>query len=86
MSSGGRLYHTNFLDAVRWPKLMTELGLEGTHFHDLRATAIVNWIRSGVAVVDGAGHGRALESEHHKPLRTTRSVGPRRCPRPPHRL
>lgn len=56
---GGRLYHTNFLDAVRWPKLMTELGLEGTHFHDLRATAIVNWIRSGLplsTVRDMAGH------------------------------
>lgn len=38
---------------------MVELGLAGTHFHDLRASAIVGWIRAGLpltTVRDMAGH------------------------------
>jgi integrase len=57
--AGGRICHSNFIKEVGWPKLMAELGLDGTHFHDLRATAIVGWIRAGVplsTVRDMAAH------------------------------
>src|SRR4051794_37426893 len=42
---GGRLYHSNFRTKVQWPELVKGLGWPGLRFHDLRATAIVLWIR-----------------------------------------
>ena len=39
---------TNFLDSVDWPRLMTKLGWPNFRFHDLRGTAISQWIAAGI--------------------------------------
>ncbi|GAA0343962.1 protein of unknown function [Micropruina glycogenica] len=50
---------TNFLDSVDWPRLMTKLGWPNFRFHDLRGTAISQWIAAGIpltTVRELAGH------------------------------
>ncbi len=49
-SGTGRLHHNNFRYRVGWPALVDDLGFSGTHFHDLRASAIVLWIRAGISL------------------------------------
>lgn len=64
---GGRLYHSNFRTKVDWVNLVGRLGWPALHFHDLRATAIVLWIRAGVPL----STVRALRSrqpDDHGPL------------------
>lgn len=56
---GGKWNHSNFLDSVDWPRLVTRLGWPGFRFHDLRGTAISQWIAAGVpltTVRELAGH------------------------------
>lgn len=51
--------HSNFLNSVDWPRLVTKLGWPGFRFHDLRGTAISQWIPAGVpltTVREMAGH------------------------------
>lgn len=65
---GGRLYHSNFRTKVRWPALVGELGWPGLHFHDLRATAIVLWIRAGVPLTTVrmlAGHASLATTDRY---------------------
>lgn len=45
---GGRLHHGNFRNDVDWVRLVQQCGFDGFRFHDLRATAIVLWIKAGV--------------------------------------
>lgn len=45
---GGRIHKGNFYNRTRWVDLVTRLGHPGFRFHDLRATAIVIWIRAQV--------------------------------------
>lgn len=56
---GGKWNHSNFLDSVDWPRLVTRLGWPGFRFHDLRGTAISQWIAAGIpltTVRELAGH------------------------------
>lgn len=56
---GGRWNHSNFLNSVDWPRLVVRLGWPGFRFHDLRGTAISQWIAAGVPLTtarDLAGH------------------------------
>jgi site-specific recombinase XerD len=65
---GGRLYHSNFRMKVRWPALVGELGWPGLHFHDLRATAIVLWIRAEVPLTTVralAGHASLATTDRY---------------------
>ena len=65
---GGRLYHSNFRTKVRWPELVTELGWPGLRFHDLRATAIVLWIRAEVPLTTVralAGHASLATTDRY---------------------
>ena len=65
---GGRLYHSNFRTKVRWSELVDERGWPGLHFHDLRATAIVLWIRAGVRlspVRSLAGHASLARTDRY---------------------
>lgn len=45
---GGRLHHGNFRNDVGWVELVRKCGFGAFRFHDLRATAIVLWIKAGV--------------------------------------
>jgi integrase len=68
LTLGGRLYHSNFRTKVRWPELVTELGWPGLRFHDLRATAIVLWIRAEVplsTVRALAGHASLATTDRY---------------------
>ena len=65
---GGRLYHSNFRTKVHWRELVGELGWPGLRFHDLRATAIVLWIRAGVplsTVRALAGHASLATTDRY---------------------
>ena len=65
---GGRLYHSNFRTKVRWSQLVGELGWPGLRFHDLRATAIVLWIRAGVPLTTVralAGHASLATTDRY---------------------
>lgn len=65
---GGRMNHANFRDAVDWVRLVERLGWPGFRFHDLRATAIVVWIRAGIplAVVrEMAGHASLATTDKY---------------------
>lgn len=65
---GGRFYHSNFRTRIQWTKLVERLGWPGLHFHDLRATAIVTWIRSGVplsTVRSMAGHASLSTTDRY---------------------
>lgn len=65
---GGRFYHSNFRTKVQWTKLVARLGWPDLHFHDLRATAIVTWIRSGVplsTVRSMAGHASLSTTDRY---------------------
>ena len=65
---GGRLYHSNFRTKVRWPELVGELGWPGLRFHDLRATAIVLWIRAEVPLTTVralAGHASLATTDRY---------------------
>ena len=65
---GGRLYHSNFRTKVRWPALVGELGWPGLRFHDLRATAIVLWIRAEVSLTTVralAGHASLATTDRY---------------------
>ena len=60
--------HANFRDAVDWVRLVERLGWPGFRFHDLRATAIVVWIRAGIplAVVrEMAGHASLATTDKY---------------------
>ena len=68
---GGRLNHANFRDSVDWVRLVQQLGWPGFRFHDLRATAIVLWIRAGIplAVVrEMAGHASLATTDRYARL------------------
>ncbi|MGV8909315.1 MAG: tyrosine-type recombinase/integrase [Propionicimonas sp.] len=68
---GGGFNHANFREAVDWVRLVTGLGWAGFRFHDLRATAIVGWIRAGVplAVVrEMAGHASLSTTDRYARL------------------
>jgi integrase len=65
---GGRLYHSNFRTKVRWPELVGLLGWPGLRFHDLRATAIVLWIRAEVPLTTVrmlAGHASLATTDRY---------------------
>jgi integrase len=65
---GGRLYHSNFRTKVRWSALVGELGWPGLRFHDLRATAIVLWIRAEVPLTTVralAGHASLATTDRY---------------------
>ena len=65
---GGRLYHSNFRTKVRWPELVALLGWPGLRFHDLRATAIVLWIRAEVPLTTVrmlAGHASLATTDRY---------------------
>jgi integrase len=56
---GGKWNHANFLSSVDWPRLVAKLGWPGFRFHDLRGTAISQWIAAGIpltTVRELAGH------------------------------
>ncbi len=75
---GGRLYHSNFRTKVRWPKLVAELGWPGLRFHDLRATAIVLWIRAEVPLTTVralAGHASLATTDRYAQDRPERPRG-----------
>ena len=55
----GWLTHQAFMREVSWQDLVQNIGVPGFRFHDLRATAIVRWLRAGVStavVRTWAGH------------------------------
>ena len=65
---GGRLYHSNFRTMVRWSELVEDLGWPGLRFHDLRATAIVLWIRAEVPLTTVralAGHASLATTDRY---------------------
>jgi Phage integrase family len=65
---GGRFNHANFRDAVDWVRLVTRLGWPGFRFHDLRATAIVVWIRAGLPLAvfrEMAGHASLSTTDRY---------------------
>jgi integrase len=65
---GGRLYHSNFRTKVRWSELVGLLGWPGLRFHDLRATAIVLWIRADVPLTTVrmlAGHASLATTDRY---------------------
>lgn len=65
---GGRLFHSNFRTKVRWVELVAELGWPALHFHDLRATAIVLWIRAEVPLTTVralAGHASLATTDRY---------------------
>ena len=56
---GGQLRHANVLSRSGFKAIVRELGHDDMVWHDLRATALVGWIRAGVSlstVRDWAGH------------------------------
>ena len=56
---GGKWNHSNFEDSVDWPRLVTKLGWPGFRFHDLRGTAISQWLAAGIPLTTAremAGH------------------------------
>ncbi|WP_392508948.1 tyrosine-type recombinase/integrase [Naumannella halotolerans] len=67
----GRLYHSNFRTKVQWSALVSRLGWPDLFFHDLRATAIVLWIRAGVplsTVRALAGHASLTTTDRYARL------------------
>ena len=75
---GGRLYHSNFRTKVRWPELVGRLGWPGLRFHDLRATAIVLWIRAEVPLTTVrmlAGHASLATTDRYAQDRPKRPRG-----------
>lgn len=59
LETGRRLTHQRFIRDVQWHDTAREIGVPGFRFHDLRATAIVRWLRAGVStavVRTWAGH------------------------------
>ena len=53
---------------VRWPELVGLLGWPGLRFHDLRATAIVMWIRAEVPLTTVrmlAGHASLATTDRY---------------------
>ena len=78
---GGRLCHSNFRTKVRWPELAGELGWPGLRFHDLRATAIVLWIRAEVPLTTVralAGHASLATTDRTRGSLETTPQGRRR--------
>lgn len=58
-SKGGQLRHANVLSRSGFRDIVKELGHDDIVWHDLRATAIVSWIKAGIpltTVRDWAGH------------------------------
>ena len=55
---------------MRWPEPVGSLGWPGLRFHDLRATAIVLWIRSEVPLTTV----RSLAARHASLATTDRSA------------
>lgn len=65
---GGRIHHANAMHRLDWPRLVERLGFPGFRFHDLRATAIVLWIRAGVPLVtvkEMAGHASLSTTDRY---------------------
>ena len=65
---GGHFNHSNFRDAVDWVRLVDRLGWPGFRFHDLRATAIVLWIKAGIplaTVREMAGHASLTTTDRY---------------------
>src|SRR5215210_7948493 len=65
---GGRRNNKNIRTKVRWPELVGELGWPRLRFHDLRATAIVLWIRAEVPLTTVrmlAGHASLATTDRY---------------------
>lgn len=72
---GRRINHSVVRNVLNWVRFVDDLGWPGFRFHDLRATAIVMWIRSGVendVVREMAGHRSLRTTDRY--VRLTRSA------------
>lgn len=71
---GGRFRHNNFRAGVDWRNLVRQQGYPGFRFHDLRATAIVLWIKAGIPLATVramAGHASLATTDRY--ARTARN-------------
>ncbi|MEN2512842.1 tyrosine-type recombinase/integrase [Gordonia polyisoprenivorans] len=65
---GGQLRHANVLSRSGFRDIVKELGHPNFHWHDLRATAIVTWIRAGIPLMEVrelAGHSSLRQTDRY---------------------